>query len=137
MKSKNREPSREEADDQKFRAAMDGVRFRERIEREANEVILCPYCGGCDWRIQPKYVVNWTGNELLATMVCRRCEHRPPYATYLEEPYPEDEHGEVDEFELEHLTDILYGRLGLRGINRFQREAIKNRIRQKLLKQLT
>jgi len=55
----------------------------------------------------------------------------------MEEPYPEDEHGEVDEFELEYLTDILCGRLGLRGTNRFQKEAIKNRIGQRLLMQLT
>ena len=82
-------------------------------------------------------LINIVANDLIATMVCRKCKRKLPYATYMEEPYPEDEHGEVDEFELEHLTDILYGRLGLRGTNRFQREVIKDRIRQRLLKQLT
>jgi len=137
MKSKNPRPTREEIDDQKFRTAMDGVRFRERIEREANEQMICSRCGGSDWRMEPKCLVNIVANDLIATMVCRKCKRKAPFATYMEEPYPEDEPGEVDKFELEDLTDILYNRLGLRGINRFQREIIKDRIRQRLLKQLT
>ena len=137
MRSKKRGLSREEVDDQKFRNAMEGVRFRARVEREANEALVCPGCGRSDWRMQPKCLINIVANDLIATMVCRKCKRKLPYATYMEEPYPEDEHGEVDEFELEYITDILCGRLGLRGINPFERGVIKDRIRQRLLMQLT
>jgi len=90
MKSKNRKPTREEVDDRKFLNSIEGERFRKRIEREANEVLVCPSCGRSDWRMQPKYLINIVANDLIATVVCRGCRRKMPYATYLEEPYPED-----------------------------------------------
>lgn len=138
MQFKKRRLTREEVDDQKFQTAIEGERFRERIEHEANEAIICPHCGSFDWKMQPKCIVNWLGNELLATMVCRKCKRKMPFASQIEPDYSlEDEAGEVDEFELEYLTDIMYRRLGIKGIHPIQREIIKDRIRQRLLKDLT
>ncbi len=136
MKTRKREPSREELDDKKFRAAIDGVRFRSRIEHEANEAIICPSCGSADFRIEPKYLINIVANDLMATMVCRKCKCKLPFSTYIEEPYPEDEPEEElndDELdELDFFVNVVYGKLGVTGIHPMAAEMIKDRIRRKL-----
>jgi len=90
MRSKKRELSREEVDDRKFLNSIDGERFKKRIECEANEAILCPRCGSYDWKMKPKYVVNWVANELLATMVCRKCKRKALFATQIERDHDEE-----------------------------------------------
>ena len=113
----------EEVDDQKFRTAMDGVRFRERIECEANKYTMCPHCGGSDWKMKPKYVVNWVANELLATMVCRKCKRKLPFATYIEEPYPEDNMGD------EASEGLSFGIFGINRGHRRRKLDIDQRLR--------
>lgn len=123
MKSKKREPSREEVDDQKFLNALEGERFRERIEREANEAILCPHCGGCDWKMKPKYVFNWVRNDLIATMVCRECKRKLPFVTYLEEPYPEDDEDDEDS------VSLVFEMLGINRKPRRRKLDVDQRLR--------
>ena len=90
MRSRRREPTKEEVDDQKFRNAMDGVRFRARVEAEANEAMICPHCGSFDWKMQPKCLVNWVTNELIVTMVCRKCKRKMPFASQVERDHVEE-----------------------------------------------
>jgi hypothetical protein len=127
MRSKKREPSREEVDDQKFLNAMEGERFRARIERKANMAILCPHCGGCDWKMKPKYVVNWVRNDLIATMVCRECKRAVLFASQIEPDYPEEEQEELDEF-----TDQLYSQLEITDVHPFVEDALKSRLRRRI-----
>jgi hypothetical protein len=87
----------ERIDDQKFQEKIERARFIERIEREANEAIVCPGCGNSNWRMHPKYWVNWLANDLIATMICRKCKRKMPFATCIEkDPEEEDEEEPVD-----------------------------------------
>jgi hypothetical protein len=72
-------------------------RFIERIEREANEAIVCLGCGNSDWRMHPKYWVNWLTNDLIATMICRKCKRKMPFATCIEKDEEAQEDGEGEE----------------------------------------
>jgi CRISP-associated protein Cas1 len=64
----------EAIDDQKFQQKLDAKQFTEGLEREANQQLQCPDCGSSNWRMRPIYYVNWAANELVATMVCRKCK---------------------------------------------------------------
>lgn len=127
MRSKKRIPTREEVDDRKFRNAMEGVQFRARIEHEANEAIICLHCGSFDWKMQPKYIVNWLGNELLATMVCRKCKRKMPFASQIEPDYTEEDEAGLDEF-----VDQLYNQLETVGVDPFMEEILKSRLRRRI-----
>ena len=62
-------------DDAKFQQKLAAKRFTDRIEREANEVLVCPGCGRSTWRMHYKYLVNYVANDLIATMICRKTTH--------------------------------------------------------------
>jgi len=127
MRSRRREPTKEEVDDQKFRNAMDGVRFRARVEAEANEAMICPHCGSFDWKMQPKCLVNWVTNELIVTMVCRKCKRKMPFASQVEPALTEE-----DMVELDDLADQIYNQLEPVGINPFMEEILKARLRRRI-----
>jgi hypothetical protein len=118
---------KEEVDDQKFRTAMKGVQFRARIEREANKAILCPHCGGCDWKMKPKYVVNWVANELIATMVCRKCKRAVLFASQIEPDLTEEDEEQLDEY-----IDQLYSQLGITRVHPLIEETLKARLRRRI-----
>jgi hypothetical protein len=84
-------------DDQKFQQKIEMSRFIERIEREANEALLCPGCYSAHWRMHHKYWVSILENSLIATMICRKCKRKLPFATQLEPDEDEDEEEEEDE----------------------------------------
>ena len=86
---------REAIDDQKFQQKIEMSRFIERIEREAKEALTCPGCFSADWRMHHKYWVSIVENSLLATMICRKCKRKLPFATQIEPD--EDEEEEEDE----------------------------------------
>jgi hypothetical protein len=90
----------ETIDDQKFQEKIERGRFIERIEREANEAIVCPGCGNSDWRMHHKYFANILTNDLFATMICRKCKRKMPFATRIEkdEEEQEDEDEEEESF---------------------------------------
>jgi hypothetical protein len=83
-------------DDQKFQQKLEAKRFTDRIEREANEALVCPGCGRSTWRMHHKYWVNYVANDLIATMICRKCKRKLPFATSIEEGYPEDNEDEPE-----------------------------------------
>jgi hypothetical protein len=120
---KKRKLTKEELDDRKFSMAMEGERFRKRIEREANEVMLCPYCYSHDWKMQPKYLANIVANDLIATMVCRKCKRKMLFSTWIDEPYPEDD---VDDADSE---DYPFGILGIPPRHRRRKLDIDQHIR--------
>ncbi len=62
MEFKKRRLTKEELDDRKFRMTVEGERFRERIEREANEAIICPHCGSFDWKMKWVRWMNLNSN---------------------------------------------------------------------------
>ena len=111
-------------DDQKFQQKLEAKRFTDRIEREANEAILCPTCASSNWRMRPKYFANFVANDLVATMACRKCKRAVIFSTYLEEEYPEDDQ---DEDELEDEASF-----GMSGINRGPRRRRKLDFDQRL-----
>jgi hypothetical protein len=94
-----RKPSidQELIDDQKFLEKIERKRYFDRIVREANEAAQCPGCGGWDWRMQPKYWVEWVANSLVAVMVCRRCKRKILFETQIERDYPDEEEEEDSE----------------------------------------
>jgi hypothetical protein len=82
----------EAIDDQKFQQKLDAKRFTAGLEREANEQLQCPACGSSTWRMRPIYYVNWAANELVATMVCRKCKRSILHGTHIaKDPEEEDE----------------------------------------------
>jgi len=105
-------------DDQKCQQKLESKRFTERIEREANEAILCPNCFSSDWRMKPKYLANWVANELVATMVCRKCKRSVLFGTHLEEEYRE-----VNGFSASHATHLstLFGQHRLLNLDSAER----------------
>jgi hypothetical protein len=82
-------------DDQKFQEKIDRALFIERIEREANEALTCPNCFSANWKMHHKYWVSIVENSLVATMICRKCKRKLPFATQIEPD--EDEEEEEDE----------------------------------------
>jgi hypothetical protein len=74
----------EAIDDQKFQEKIERELFIERIEREANEALLCPGCFNANWKMHHKYWISMAENSLLATMICRKCKRKLPFATQLE-----------------------------------------------------
>jgi hypothetical protein len=96
----------EAIDDQKFQEKIERRRFIERIEREANEGIVCPGCGNSNWRMHHKYWVNWLTNDLIATMICRKCKRKMPFGTHIEK---DDEEQEDDEEESEGFPFNPFG----------------------------
>jgi hypothetical protein len=101
-------------DDEKFQQKIEAQKFIERIEREANDAIVCPGCGDSNWRMHHKYWVDWLANDLIATMICRRCKRKMPFGTCIEK----DEEEQEDEDEEEESEDLPFG---LFGINRRRR----------------
>ena len=77
--------------------------------------------------MKPKYVVNWVANELIATMVCRKCKRAVLFATQIEPDYTEEEEDELDEF-----TDQLYNQLEITGVDPFMEEILKARLRRRI-----
>mgnify|MGYP001066680285 FL=1 len=134
MRSKKRGFSREEVDDRKFLNSMEGERFRKRIEREANEAILCPRCGSYDWKMQSKYVVNWLANELLATMVCRKCKRKALFATQIEPDPIEPDLAEEDEEGINDYIDQVCRQLRITGVHPIIKEILKTRLKRRLLR---
>jgi hypothetical protein len=84
----------EAIDDQKFQEKIDRELFIERIEREANDALLCPGCFNANWKMHHKYWISITENSLLATMICRKCKRKLPFATQLEPDEEEEDEGE-------------------------------------------
>ena len=93
-------------DDQKFQQKLEARRFTDRIEREANEFILCPTCASSNWRMKPWVQVDYVANNLIAIMVCRKCRRAVLFATCIEEEYPEESEDE-DELEDEAAFSLL------------------------------
>jgi hypothetical protein len=74
-------------------------------------------------------------SRLANEMVCRKCKRAVLFATQIEPDY--DEEPELDEEDWEQIDDFvdqLYSKLGITGIHPIAREAIKDRIRRKLLR---
>jgi hypothetical protein len=86
-------------DDQKFRQKLELEKFRDRIEREANQQLLCPNCASADWRMKPLCYVNWAANELVAVMVCRNCKRTILHGTHIEKDEEQEDEGEEEESE--------------------------------------
>ena len=104
----------EAIDDQKFQQKLDAKRFTDGIVREANEQLQCPDCGRSTWRMKPIYYVNWVANELVATMVCRKCKRSILHGTHIEkDPEEEDE---------EESDDLPFGIFGFRPRPRRRRK---------------
>jgi hypothetical protein len=78
-------------DDQKFQEKIEMRRFIERIEHEANEALLCPGCYSANWKMHHKYWISIVENSLLATMICRKCKRKLPFATHIEPDEDEEE----------------------------------------------
>ena len=70
------------------------IRFIERIEREANEALLCPGCFNANWKMHHKFWISIVENSLIATMICRKCKRKLPFATQLEPDEDEEEEEE-------------------------------------------
>jgi hypothetical protein len=87
----------EAIDDQKFQQKLDAKRFTAGIVREANEQLQCPDCGSSTWRMKPIYYVNWVANELVATMVCRKCKRSILHGTHIEKDPEEEDEEESDD----------------------------------------
>lgn len=85
----------EAIDDQKFQEKIERKLFFDRIVREANEALLCPGCYSANWKMHHKYWISIVENSLLATMICRKCKRKLPFATQIEPD--EDEAEEEDE----------------------------------------
>ena len=79
-------------DDQKFLDELEAERFNHRIAREADELILCPRCGITEWRVEDKHQVLalLLMNEVLVTIVCRKCKKRLPFVSKAD-PTEDDE----------------------------------------------
>jgi len=41
--------------------------------------------------MHPRHWVNYVANDLIATMIYRKCKRKLPFPTYIEEEFPEDE----------------------------------------------
>jgi hypothetical protein len=83
-------------DDQKFQEKIERELFIERIEREANDALLCPGCFNANWKMHHKYWISMAENSLLATMICRKCKRKLPFATQLEPDEDEEEEEESE-----------------------------------------
>lgn len=81
-------------DDQKFQEKIERKLFIERIEREANEALLCPGCFNANWKMHHKFWISIVENSLIATMICRKCKRKLPFATQLEPDEDEEEEEE-------------------------------------------
>jgi hypothetical protein len=101
-------------DDQKFQQKLEAKRFTDRIEREANEAMLCLACFSSDWRMQPKYLANFVANSLIATLVCLRCKRKIPFETQIGK---DPDQFEEDEEEADPIA-LLFGIRGLLGTGR-------------------
>jgi hypothetical protein len=77
--------------------------------------------------MQPKYIINWLGNKLFATMVCRKCKRKIPFTSQME---PDDT--EEDEAELDEFVDQLYDQLEIVGVDPFMEEILKSRLRRRI-----
>jgi hypothetical protein len=86
----------EAIDDQKFQEKIERKRFFDRIVREANEALLCPGCYSADWKMHHKFWVSIVENSLLATMICRKCGRKLPFATQIEPDEDEEDEEESD-----------------------------------------
>jgi hypothetical protein len=81
-------------DDQKFQQEIEKKLFFDRIIREANEALLCPRCFKADWRMHHKFWISIVENSLIATMICRKCGRKLPFATQIEPDEDEEEEEE-------------------------------------------
>jgi hypothetical protein len=81
-------------DDQKFQQRIERKLFFDRIVREANEALLCPGCYSANWKMHHKYWVSIVENSLIATMICRKCGRKLPFATQIEPDEDEEEEEE-------------------------------------------
>jgi hypothetical protein len=78
-------------DDQKFQEKIQRKLFFDRIVREANEALLCPGCYSADWKMHRKFWIRIVENSLIATMICRKCGRKLPFATKIELDEDEEE----------------------------------------------
>lgn len=76
---------------------IDDEKFQQKLE--ANKALVCPGCGRSSRRMHPKYWVNYVANDLMATMICRKCKRKLRFATYIEEEFPEDDEEDEPEDE--------------------------------------
>jgi RNase P subunit RPR2 len=81
-------------DDQKFQEKIQRKLFFDRIVREANEALLCPGCYTANWRMHRKFWIRIVENSLIATMICRKCGRKLPFATQIEPDEDEEEEEE-------------------------------------------
>jgi hypothetical protein len=93
-------------DDQKFQQKIEMSLFIERIEREANDALLCPGCFTAKWKMHHKFWVSIVENSLLATMICRKCKRKLTFATQLE---PDEDETDEDEEEDEGPPFGMFG----------------------------
>jgi len=72
--------------------------------------------------MKPIYYVNWVANELVATMVCRKCKRSILHGTHIEKDPEEEDEDESD--------DLPFGIFGFRPRPRRRRKLdIDQRIR--------
>jgi hypothetical protein len=81
-------------DDQRFQEKIQRKLFFDRIVREANEALVCPRCYSADWKMHYKFWISIVENSLIATMICRKCRRKLPFATQLEPDEDDDEEEE-------------------------------------------
>jgi hypothetical protein len=84
-------------DDQKFQQRIQRKLFFDRIVREANEALVCPGCYSANWKMHHKYWISIVENSLIATMICRKCKRKLPFATQLEPDEDEEEEAYLPE----------------------------------------